>query len=215
MIIGLAGAKESGKNTAAKFIAEEFSEYEIYEHSFAAKLKQSAIAALCGQVLSPEDAIIACDELKIDSTFYGKVFDPSEGEDYVIAEYQFTGREFLQWYGTEAHREIFGQDFWVDQVMDNVPNSVTGFGTKEEWNNRLDLVTDVRFPNEATAIQDHGGKVFRINRTEVENTGDTHASEKPLDLDLVWAEIDNNGTLDELRHEIRVHTEFAIEGMKI
>jgi hypothetical protein len=214
MIIGLAGAKESGKNTAAQFIAEQFAEnYEVIEHSFAAKLKQSAMAALTGQVLSVEDAVIACDELKTDSEFAGKVFDPDEGEDWVIAEYQFTGREFLQWYGTEAHREIFGQDFWVGQVMDNIPNPVTETGTLEEWNNRIDLITDVRFPNEAEAVGS-GGKVFRINRKAVESN-DGHASEKPLPDELVWAEIDNNGSLEDLRETLRPHVNYALDQMGV
>jgi len=213
MIIGLAGVKQSGKNTAAKFISDEFGdEFQIKEWSFAAKLKQSAIAALSGQVLSVEDAVIAADELKTDSEFHGKVFDPAEGEDFVIAEYQFSGREFLQWYGTEAHRKVFGDDFWVDQVMKDIPDT-WGVLPVEEWNGRLDLVTDVRFPNEAIAITEAGGRVFKITRPDVENTGDTHASEKPLDDELCWCDLLNGGSLDHFKELLRPHVKYAIKEM--
>lgn len=212
MIIGLAGAKESGKNTAAKFIAEQFgSIYEITEWSFAAKLKQSAIAAITGIVLPVEDAVAACDDLKTDSVFQGKVFDPSEGEDYVVAEYSFTGREFLQWYGTEAHREIFGSDFWIDAVMNRLPNPDRWVASEDndlkalaqkEWDRRIDIITDVRFQNEAEAIQDRGGDVIKIARPEVESSGDTHASEKPLPDHLVDHVVINDKDLNHFRNEV-------------
>lgn len=206
MIIGLAGAKESGKNTAARMINELFSDdYEVKEWSFAAKLKQSAVAALTGHVVPIEEAIEHCDWIKEHGIIrVDKGLEPMG---------KISGRQFLQWYGTEAHREIFGKDFWIDIVMNQIPNPITELGTKEEWNSRIDVITDIRFPNEAIAVRSHGGKVLRINRPSI-GEGDSHASEKPLENYLVWGEISNKGSLNDLRQKILPTVKFAMQQMR-
>ena len=61
-------------------------------------------------------------------------------------------RRLLQVFGTEVGRKIFGETFWIDQA----------FKRAEEYERVV--FSDVRFPNEATAIQAKGGDVWRINR---------------------------------------------------
>jgi hypothetical protein len=167
MIIGLAGAKHSGKNTAAQFIKEEFgNEYYFREWSFAKKLKVSA-AAIFG---IPEEAAVEwADRIKESAQI--ELVDDAMWEGSKI-----TGREFLQRYGTEAHRDIFGDDFWVDALFTQIINTDTA-GLK--WEEKLDVITDARFPNEADAIHSHGGSVLEVHRFK-DSDGDTHASEKPL-----------------------------------
>jgi hypothetical protein len=59
------------------------------------------------------------------------------------------------------------------------------------------LFSDVRFPNEAAAIRERGGKVIRVNRAGLESTDD-HASERPIPADLVDEEIPNDGSIRDL-----------------
>lgn len=70
------------------------------------------------------------------------------------------------------------------------------------------VVTDVRRENEAAAIRDLGGKLWRITRPGIDDS-DTHISETALDdwpVDLV---INNRGSLDDLRYSVQ----FAAEGL--
>jgi hypothetical protein len=109
---------------------------------------------------------------------------------------EISGREALQRYGTEGHRDVFGSDFWVDQVL---PHGDTGYVQRAYV---LIVITDCRFPNEAARVLQQGGEVWRINRDEAKPAGE-HASEVPLDDLLVSREIDNNGTLKELEQNLR------------
>lgn len=188
MIIGIAGAKRSGKNTAAQFIKEEFGElYQVKEWSFAEDLKKSAAAALGVE----ENAIEWCDGFKE----WGDLAILDNGKEIG----RITGRSYLQWYGTEAHRNVFGDDFWVENLMQKILwDDSSGFS----WEERLDVITDVRFPNEAETISFQGGYILRICREEVENAGDTHASEIPLPAHLVNYEVHNNGTLDQFSQAV-------------
>jgi len=196
MIIGIAGVKHAGKNEVAKIIKEEFGEeYIVKEWSFAYKLKKSAAAALGIETDDPVEWANEFKEsgiIKIQDTF--NLFIAY----WLKSEYTISGREYLQYYGTEAHREVFGDDFWVDQTINEIKDNYAPGSSTEE---RLDLITDVRFPNEAEGVWDELGKMIRVNRHEVENQGDTHASEKPLPADLIDVELFNNGTLQDLRLE--------------
>lgn len=67
-------------------------------------------------------------------------------------------RTIMQRVGTEFAREVFDKDVWVDNFKQRVQSS-------DE--DRV-IVSDVRFPNEAYAIQSLGGMVIRIRRPEKE-----------------------------------------------
>ena len=64
------------------------------------------------------------------------------------------------------------------------------------------VLTDVRFPNEAEAIQAAGGRLVRVVRPG-QDTSDQHISETALDDLVADVEIQNDGTLDELRAAAR------------
>lgn len=99
-------------------------------------------------------------------------------------------RRLLQVFGTEVGREMFGENFWVDIAMKDVHVGD-------------DVVfTDVRFPNEAQAIVDMGGEVWRINRPGW-SAVNRHVSETALDDWKFHRIIENDGTLGEL--EAKVH----------
>lgn len=185
MIIGLHGRARSGKDTAFKFI------HEVAPHAervgFADMLKDSA-AALLG--VDREFLEKWKDQHEVKLVFHETKGNPYDGyTHYIWPDLEMTGRQFLQRYGTEAHRDIFGSNFWVDQVL---PPTF-------DHEDRLIVITDVRFPNEQNRIHELGGTVWHIDRPEVEK-GDTHASEAILfvdrELDYI---IPNHGDLDEFR----------------
>lgn len=161
MIVGLTGRKQAGKNATAKRLAL-YAGREVVEISFAGLLKQSAAAVLGVDVddlerwKNDEQAVVAVG-LQVGDALLG----PSQ-----------TVRSFLQRYGTEGHRDLLGKNFWV--------NAALPFG-RDYGDGRLYVVTDVRFLNEARRVKELGGEIIRIiGPAEVENVGDTHASETPL-----------------------------------
>lgn len=101
-------------------------------------------------------------------------------------------RRLLQRMGTEAGRNIHGEDCWLKiakRKIDAAPNSV--------------VITDVRFANEAEAIRSWGGKIIRIDRPGV-GPINGHASERlPFDSDCV---IKNDDTIETLHGRIECAT---------
>lgn len=180
-IIGLTGHARAGKDTVAEFLLE-MAEGRAVRQGFADALKVSACRAL-GIAGSDPELIEFCNWLKTEGSVL--VFDKL-GQ----TKSRQTGRSFLQCYGTEAHREVFGDDFWLDAVL---PEGREDFDVL--------VIPDVRFENEARRIIDRGGEVWRIERPDL-SANDTHASELPLPPELVSATIVNDGTLDVLRWKV-------------
>jgi hypothetical protein len=193
MIIGIAGKKGSGKNTLASYIKAQFEgDFIVKEWAFADSLKISAARALDFKGTN-EECIEFCNQLKD----HGQI---SVAEKYHMADWKISGREFLQLYGTEAHREIFGTNFWVNYLLGKIYSDEDGMLIQEGNNKpRFDLITDVRFPNEAEAIRMCEGKVLQIRRKETDKNDDLHTSEIPLDPSLCDAIVYNDFSLDELR----------------
>ena len=182
-IIGLTGYAQSGKDTVAALIAEQI-EGTVKTVAFADLIKVSAARAL-GVLRHPDDVGLRAvqgwaDEFKLHQSV--KIVD-ARGD--VI--HSISGRSFLQRYGSEAHRDLFGADFWVDQI---------------NWQPDCDvlIITDCRFPNEAKAIHDRGGEVWRVVRPRT-SEGE-HISERALPTDLVDLEILNAGTLQDLARAV-------------
>jgi hypothetical protein len=185
-VIGIHGPSRSGKDTIYKILLEEFPTIKFERQGFADALKISAAKAL-GCTGSDEELIAVMDALKEEGqihTPWGKV----------------SGREFLQCYGTEAHRDMFGKDFWLDSV---IPDPSMPQLMANGLIRRADvlIIPDVRYQNEITRVILSKGEIWKVRRNaQGNNTG--HASEQELDAnwDVV---IDNNGTRDELRGTVR------------
>ena len=151
MIIGLSGYARSGKDTVADHLV---STYNFSQHSFAASMKEAMYR------LNP---IVHCD--KIGQLRYKSLVD-AYGLDKVKEDYPEV-RRLLQIFGTEVGREMFGENFWVDLVLNNLKSFHT-------------VISDVRFVNEADAIRAKGGQIWRVNRLGIGPvTG--HSSEVSLD----------------------------------
>ena len=98
-------------------------------------------------------------------------------------------RRLLQVFGTEVGRELFGERFWIDQA----------FKRAEEY--QRVVFSDVRFPNEAKAILQRSGDMWRINRHN-HLAVNTHKSEHAMDNFMFKHVLYNDGTIDELADEV-------------
>lgn len=181
MLIGLNGFLGSGKDTVYQRISvlelpDDLRDYQVERISFADKLKLSAAATL-GIVpyksgMTEAEVIALVNKIKDDGEFV-----VTAGDIRLVNN----GRQWLQWYGTEAHRDVFGDNFWVDQAL-----------PEDYWHaGRVVCVTDVRFPNEIARVKQLGGQIWHIAGIDDSSSG-THVSEIRIDDDLVDVHIANN-----------------------
>jgi hypothetical protein len=185
--LGLNGFKGSGKDTVFSFLqsglaVEKYGNLNVQRDAFADRLKLSAYRCFKPDA-TLEEALAWAEDMKSVGgiSVYTLSDDPEFPDIYV------SGREFLQFYGTEAHRDVFDKGFWVNAVPLQPGDDVDVL-----------VITDCRFPNEAEAILSQpGSAVIEIVRDGVASDG--HASEQPLPEELVTARIYNDGTLDDLR----------------
>ena len=104
-------------------------------------------------------------------------------------------RQIWQQVGTEIGRTI-DPELWIELLLARM---VAGYKFRgvARW-----AVSDVRFPNEAEAIQQWGGKVIEVRRTAADAT-DTHASETSVaQIKADWI-IPNDGTIPELCAQLK------------
>lgn len=191
MIIGITGKAQSGKDTACRIVqlintvdydcACSEGEGEKYildnvdnilpmtcmweKHAFADKLKECASI-----ILGVPRFMFESGEFK--ESFTSLPLSNKEGEP-------MTYREFLQYFGTEVGRNI-DKDLWVKALMYSY-----GRDKESHW-----IVPDVRFPNEADAIRNAGGVLWKIERDG--SGAGNHISEKLIDDIKVDLVIENN-----------------------
>ena len=191
MIIGITGKAQSGKDTACRIVqlintvdydcACLEGEGEKYildnvdsilpmtcmweKHAFADKLKECA-----STILGVPRFMFESGEFK--ESFTSLPLSNKEGEP-------MTNREFLQYFGTEVGRSI-DKDLWIKALMYSY-----GRDKESHW-----IVPDVRFPNEADAIRNAGGVLWKIER-DGRGAGN-HISEKLIDDIMVDIIIENN-----------------------
>jgi hypothetical protein len=204
-LIGLKARLHGGKDTAFDFLVNRFNgDYGPFQRvGFADKLKLSGMAALGLTQGSDEDTIALANDLKENGVIAVVCAGYGPADPHIIS-----GREFQQWYGTEAHRDIFWREFWVDALLPQP--SETFPGSDRWWENQSALkksfpdvgtlvITDCRFPNEAQRVLGLGGEVWVIDADE--RLGplpeDSHESEYPLPERLVTRHVDNNRTLEQ------------------
>lgn len=198
-VIGLAANRPgAGKDTVAAMLREELDPgYVVKRQGFADALKLSAALAL-GHVPTGEgddavqDAVAWCDRLK-DAGTVAAFLD----EHGFTPDVEVSGRRFLQLYGTEAHRDVFGGNFWVDAVLPVGPAAKTRHPGVDVL-----LVPDVRFVNEAERVYQYGGEVWHVFAPG--EADDDHSAETGLPPEVIHRHVLNVGTLDELRRIVRL-----------
>jgi hypothetical protein len=182
-VVGLSGYARSGKDTAAQVLLAAGWE----RRSFADRLREFLLAL---------DPIVFEDEEGIGwrmSDVVGHLgWEDAKDQSEEV-------RRLLQRCGTEAGRKVLGEDVWVNATLGDIGTVMYGLRGAPPV-----VITDVRFPNEARAVQDLGGMVIRVNRPGIgpktAPDGTVHSSETALDDWPFDAVIENDGTLEELEH---------------
>ena len=193
MIIGICGLIGSGKDSVADILVQEKNFKKI---SFADKLKDGVAT------------VFGWDRSMLEGKTSNSRNWREEKDDFWSAELgkDISPRLVLQLFGTECMRQGFYDGVWVSLVKKHIIDN-----PKQNF-----VIHDVRFPNEANMIKSIHGEVWRMRRGPdpvwfrmyqdlgIEPT-EVHESE------WAWANtnfnkiLDNNGTLLELRSQVKGH----------
>lgn len=142
-LIAFAGFKGSGKDTAGRFLVEN---YGFTNFSFAESLKDACAAIFCWERDMLEGATG-------ESRAWRETVDEWWSEKLGIPN--FTPRLALQLVGTNVFREHFNTDIWIL----NIERKINLLGP-----NANVVLCDGRFPNELNLARKFGGKVIRVKR---------------------------------------------------
>lgn len=179
-IVGLAGTKGSGKDTAAKvFKANGYEDVK-----FAAPIK-----GMLRYLLNYRGA----DPIEVERMVEGDLKEVPTA--YLEGK---TPREAMQTLGTEWGRELVGEGLWVNSAMDRASLY------------RNVVISDVRFPNEVGIIHANGGTTYRIERESDNANGySLHPSEAHIPNLPVTEAVSNEGTIDDLWFHFASNFEFG------
>lgn len=179
MIVGLGFVARSGKDTAAEGLVRELG---FKRYGFADQLKALALEA--NPLVTPVTRTVNI------GIGHGKLQHIVAGLRWEGAKDQYTEvRTFLENLGKGA-RTVFGDRFWVDQLMQSLPEDENA------------VIADVRYLNEIDAIRDRGGMVIKIQRP-----GHEASTLRPSEIELReydgWdAVVHNNRSTAELQSEV-------------
>ena len=127
-------------------------------------------------------------KLMLEQVFGFPFPESEEGKNTKVPGFEFTWREAAQLVGTECFRDMLDQDIWVKLLERQL--------VAHPWD--LAIVGDVRFMNEIDMIMRLGGKVYYIDRPQLEQDDD-HKSESAIQATDCDMTIVNGGELSELR----------------
>jgi hypothetical protein len=117
-----------------------------------------------------------------------QLYGTQEQKETVDPRYNVSPRWLFQRIGTEGIRYAFGEDVWVETLL------------KRARYDRLTVVSDVRFVNEAALLHEQEAILIRLNNTNrISKADPKHASEAEWTLCAYDYEITHDGkTLDDL-----------------
>jgi hypothetical protein len=176
MIIGLTGYAQSGKDTVASILVEQYGYTRV---AFADKVRE-LLYELDPPFPMENGKVVGLQNL-ID--VYG--WDSAKQNELV--------RSMLQNLGLGA-RKLFGPNVWVNEAMKTMLNDP-----------RPDLkyvVTDVRFLNEADMIKANHGQIWRVERPGI-NAVNSHVSESQMDGYEINQTFLNNSSVEDLSASIK------------
>ncbi|MFD6638340.1 hypothetical protein ACFWDN_21265 [Micromonospora chalcea] len=150
-LVGMMGRARAGKDTVAARLVEA---HGFRRYAFADALKEAALIA--DPIVIPVDTVGGSVRLS----------EVVAGAGWEAAKEVREVRRTLQQFGIGIRH--LQPDFWVRVVMDEVTHRTGPV-----------VITDVRFPNEATAIRNAGGILVRVIRPG-QDESDQHVSEVAL-----------------------------------
>lgn len=177
LVIGLTGLAGSGKDTVADHLVAR---HGFARHALADPIKNMLEALLIDAGIDP--VCLYARQLK----------------EQPLGRLGVSPRQMMQTLGTEWGREL-QPDFWLRIAelqlgMHDMPRSTP-------VSDRI-VITDVRFHNEAHWVREHGGFMLRVSRPAPEVR--SHHSERGINNIVVWREVPNLGSLDELHDQLDV-----------
>ena len=190
MIIGINGYAGSGKDTVGEIIRMQQPKENWEIKKFAGKLKEVA------------SIILGIPKTMFENQEFKKKTLPQMWSDHGLP---MTVRDFLQRLGTDALRQGLHPNTWVNALM--MEYKEVCFAGKDSEGADLFaypnwIVTDCRFPNEANAIKNAGGIIIRVNRQGYKAIN-AHPSEVALDKWSYDYVIDNDGSIEDLKKEVK------------
>lgn len=202
IVVGLCGFKRSGKGEVAKILERRAG----FVHWGFADALRTIVAAI-----NPTISLLGAPSVVRDALVGAGVRDRFGTSVYndIIAVVGYDQakaipdvRRFLQRLGTEAIRDVFGQNAWVELVARRA---------ERESPSAL-VLSDLRFVNEYEWIRSQGGIVWRVVRPSgiLTERLDTHISETEMIGLAQDHTIHNTGTLGDL--ETQVTEAFRLSG---
>jgi hypothetical protein len=173
MIIGLSGYARSGKDTVANYLV---SNYGFKKISFADPMREALYR------LDPRIEIADMQGVSLAQAVDGLGWENLKVDSPDV-------RGLLQRMGTEVGRNMFGENIWVDLAL------------KEAAKYDKVVFADVRFKNEADAVLEANGALWRVSRTGFEAVN-SHISEHDLDDYHFTSHINNESSLEALHSTI-------------
>ncbi len=202
MLIGICGLINSGKDTIANTLINE---YSFKKDSFASSLKDIL------SILFNWDRSLLEGDTEESRNWRNQV-DIWWSEKLNIPD--FTPRKAMQLIGTDSIKNNFNNNIWVYTVLKRLENS------KENENI---VITDCRFPSEIEAIRKKGGIIIRVIRNLPiwydlglkASNGCKRSIQKCNELNIHSSEyshlsikedhtIYNDGNINELQNKIRI-----------
>lgn len=238
-IIGISGRKQSGKNTAANYIAgsilkaknmvQDFvitdegslsikttdSNNNVGWGMFDLTRKDEAFVSYAEQEIWPFVKIYHfADPLK---SIAIELFDLKPEQVYGSDEEKNTSTPYTQngWKHQMTAREFL--QYFGTEVMRDIKDSIWVDYTMKRIareQSSVSVIPDVRFPNEINAIKEAGGIVIRLTRDPF---GSDHDCEKALDAkSFDWNQfdhiVDNKGDIDQLINDLnKLQKKWGIE----
>lgn len=194
-VVGLHGKAQVGKDTVGKFFTEKFGFKRI---GFADAVRDALLALnpiiyvshleiIELGLYTEEMYLFVSIEKNINFYRFSDIYNALEGDWEKLKKIQEV-RKLLQRIGTDAGREIHGEDCWIDIAKRKVIAAEdTGI-----------IFTDVRFDNEADAVQrSPNGLVIEIVRPG-HGAVNNHISESGISGELVDFRIVNDGNIEDL-----------------
>ena len=194
LIIGVTGQARSGKDTFAEMLLEEL--FETTRRKFIMMAYANELKLRVQQDFDLSYAQLWGDDKEVEDKRYIKPDNTC-----------WTAREIMQAYG-QFFRTI-DQLFWVNNLFKVIED--------KEYKNVI--ITDVRHPNEADAVKRYDGYIIKVTSNRVNKQtihGSEHISETAMNnYANIDFNVDNSGSLDDLRAIAKQVVEFLITSEKL
>ena len=168
-VILVSGKAGSGKSTFAQYLVKKNPE-QFVEFTLAAKLKQITFK------------LLKLFNMPIDSI-----------EDLDNRQTKEKYRHYLQQIGTEVMRSTFGDNFWCQQIANDILTALKS--------DKIVIISDIRFQNEQQYLysqfaQDYKIYTVKIHRSIDDNIKSTHSSENASSI-ICQYNINNDNSIEQ------------------